>query len=62
VSLSTTGSLEQDELTGLGLRYVQEEEDQVWWEDAEVYTLYESNTKRGNSAAQVDQRHDETRM
>jgi len=61
VSLSTTGSLEQDELTGLGLRYVQEE-DQVWWEDAEVYTLYESNTKRGNSAAQVDQRHDETRM
>ena len=62
MSLSTTGSLEQDELTGLGLRYVQEEEDQVWWEDAEVYTLYESNTKRGNSAAQVDQRHDETRM
>jgi hypothetical protein len=41
VSHCTVGSIQQNELTRLGLRYVQEEEDQVRWTDAKVWTLYE---------------------
>jgi hypothetical protein len=41
VSHYTAGSIQQNELTRLGLRYVQEEEDQVRWTDAKVWTLCE---------------------
>jgi hypothetical protein len=41
VSHYTAGSIQQIELTRLGLRYVQEEEDQVRWEDALVHALYQ---------------------
>jgi hypothetical protein len=41
VSYCAAGSIQQNELTRLGLRYVQEEEDQVRWTDAKVWTLYE---------------------
>jgi hypothetical protein len=37
----TAGSIQQNELTRLGLRYVQEEEDQMRWTDAKVWTLCE---------------------